>query len=217
MLKRNKKDKVKKEKKVKVKKDKKEKKKSDPINSIIFAGFSILIIVFVIITLFAVNLFGIKDKLVNQVVTSLLSEQLETEATKLGEEYASKYERDFGIHEKELADKEQALITREENLKKSEDEFLIEKTAMQETLAGLEAREKEIYGVKENIEEISDVVGDMDAGKAATMLANMDDIDLITNIIFSLKKDQAASILEQLSPYTASKITQGRYNDGVEE
>lgn len=215
MLKKDKKEKVKKEKKVK--KDKKEKKKSDPINNIIFAGFSMLIIVFVLITLFAVNLFGVKDKLVSQVVTSLLSEQLTTEVTKLEEEYASKYERDFGKQKKELADKEQDLITREENLKKSEEQLQIEKDTMNETIAGIKEKEKEIYGIKENITEISDVVGNMEPEKAASMLSQMDDIDLIKNIVFSLKKDQAASILEQLSPYTASKITKGRYSDGVEE
>jgi len=77
--------------------------------------------------------------------------------------------------------------------------------------------EKEIKGSYEDIQDISKIIEVMDAENAASMLVNMDNMDLVKDIIFQVNEEQAAEILENLSPEMAAKITMDRFNSGVEQ
>lgn len=214
---------VKEEKKKKTKRNKKEKKqsmlnkKSDPMKNVIIFGFIIITVVLVLITLVVFNVFNIKVKLTNKIVETLLSEEISVEISKLEEEYNIKYEKQFKVQEEEMNNMKKDLDTKENDLNIKEQEIENHRLEIEKTLIEIKEEKKTIYGISENIIEISKVVGKMKADNAANVLSEIEDMNLVRDIIFNLKEDQAAAVLENIDPNIAAKVTQGRYINGFKE
>lgn len=204
-------------------KNKKKKKQSikntnaDPMKNVIIFGFIIITVIFIIITLVVFNIFNIKDKLSNKVVETLLSDKLSIEILKLEDEYNTKYEKLFNIQVEKINKKEQDLYIRENDLNNKKQEIENNKLEIEKTLLEIKEKEKIVYGISKDIIEISKVIGKMKSDNAANILSKMEDKDLVRDIIFNLKEDQAAAILENIDPSIAAKITQGRYKNGFNE
>lgn len=200
----------------KAKKNSKDKKKSDPISTVVIVGFSAIFVIFVVLTLFALNVLNIKSIVKERIVHSLLTEQLAIEVEKIKEEYDQKFDDEFKKENERLSQMEKVLISRDEELKAKEEEISKEKAIIDETLSNIKQKEKEIYGLKENIDELCDIVESMTPSSAAAFILKMEKEEQ-QNVIFNLKKDVAAQILEQIDPRIAAEIASGRFNGGVSE
>ena len=180
------------------------------VDRILFAGFGLIIVVLILVGLFAMNVGGVKDSLVTRIVANITEEQ---EALAEDPELLRQLQEREAVVRNEterLTVKENRLKERESLLQLQEEDLI----RRQEELGTLE---EDIYGVSGNITEITEVIEKMDDEGAAELLSNMQDKDLVRNIVFMLKEDKAASILENLSPQLAAEITAERFSSGVQE
>lgn len=198
------------------KKGKKGKKKLDLIDRTIFVGFSLVIVVFMMIALFAMDVFHVKSNLVNKITKDLIAQQEASLEQYVSQDMIDGYREiisneftSLSMKEDELAKMKEDLDERDKNLETAIAEFNVEKTE-------LESMEKEIRGTYEDIQEVCKVVEKMDAKSAASMLSKIENIDLVKNIIFHVSEEQAAEILENLNPDMAAQITMDRFNNGIQ-
>jgi flagellar motility protein MotE (MotC chaperone) len=196
--------------KKKIKKDKE--KKVDVMDKIIFIGFSLIIIVFIFIALFAMDVFKMKTKVVDEITKQLVNDQKNTASSYLGADIMRQYEEFIGMEFSKINAKEalvkkktEEIEQREQYIEEKEKEYSLKKEE-------LEAYEAKLYGDSKNIEELSKVVAKMTPENAAAMLSKIDDIDLVKTVIFIIKEDQSALILENLDPALAARIIMERYS-----
>lgn len=190
------------------KKDKKDKKGT--IDKILFAGFGLIIIVLIIVGLFAMNVGGVKDNLVTRIVENITVEQ---EALAEDPEVLRQMQERESVVKSEL----ERLSIKENQMNERESALLLQEEELGQRQAAMDAMEKDLYGVSDNIAEITEVIEEMEDEGAAALLSNMQDMELVRNIIFMLKDDKAASVLENLSPQLAAEIAAERYNTDVQE
>jgi flagellar motility protein MotE (MotC chaperone) len=198
------------------KKGKKEKKKVDLIDRVIFVGFSLVIVVFMIVALFAMDVFHVKSNLVDKITKDLVAQQESSIDQYISRDKIDGYREiisneftNLSMKEAELVDFKKTLDEKDKNLELSLAEYETRKVE-------LESMDKEIRGAYEDIQEVCKVVEKMDAKNAALMLSNIEDLDLVKNIIFQVSEEQAAEILENLNPEVAAKITMDRFNSGTQ-
>lgn len=190
------------------KKEKKDKKGT--IDKILFAGFGLIIIVLILVGLFAMNVGGVKDTLVTRIVENITVEQ---EALAEDPEVLRQMQERESVVKSEL----ERLSIKENQMNERESALLLQEEELGQRQAAMDVIEKDLYGVSENIAEITEVIEEMEDEGAAALLSNMQDKELVRNIIFMLKDDKAASVLENLSPQLAAEIAAERYNTDVQE
>ena len=198
------------------KKGKKEKKKVDLIDRIIFAGFSLVILVFIVVALFAMDVFHVKTNLVNKITQDLVAQQEASIDQYISRDKIDGYREIISNEFVKLSSKEAELMEFEKLLNEKDKNLELSLTEYEARKAELDSIEKEIRGSYEDIQEVCNVVEKMDAKNAASMLSNIENLDLVKNIIFQVSEEQAAEILENLTPEVAAKITMDRFNSGVE-
>lgn len=198
------------------KEGKKAKKKLDMVDRIIFAGFTLIILVFVIIALFAMDAFRMKSNLVNKITEDLMSQQEDSIDQYISKDKIDGYREIISDGFTELSILKEKLDYKEKDLAEREAELTSELSSYYLKKADLDSKEMEIYGAYEDIQEVCKVVEKMDAKNAASILSNIDSLDLVKNIIFQLSEEQAANILENLSPDVAAQITMDRFNNGIQ-
>jgi flagellar motility protein MotE (MotC chaperone) len=186
-------------------------KQRDALDKIIFAGFTLIIVVFIAIALFAMDVFNFKTQVVDEVTRQLVARQEGAAAQYVGDDLLRRYEaiigQEFGklnIRDQQLNDWELDLTQREETLTEKEEAYQIK-------LDELNAFEVEVYGEAENIMELSKVIERMTPENAANMLSEVEDLELVKNVIFFIKEDRAAQILENMSPSLAARIVMERF------
>lgn len=198
------------------KKGKKEKKKVDLIDRIIFAGFSLVILVFIVVALFAMDVFHVKTNLVNKITQDLVAQQEASIDQYISRDKIDGYREIISNEFVKLSSKEAELMEFEKLLNEKDKNLELSLAEYEARKAELDSIEKEIRGSYEDIQEVCNVVEKMDAKNAASMLSNIENLDLVKNIIFQVSEEQAAEILENLTPEVAAKITMDRFNSGVE-
>ena len=201
------------------KKDKtkdKSKKKVETIDKIIFAGFALIIVVFVLIALFAMNVFNLKTTVVERVTQQLIENQENAAEAYVGQDMIRQYEEIIGKEllrinkqREDLATKEEDLNTRETNISEAEKAISQNKEEIDRVLTA-------INGEYQNIEELSEVVENMSPENAAVMLTEIEDLKLVRNVVFNINEEDGAAILENLEPSLAAKIVMERFNS-IEE
>ncbi len=184
--------------------------KKGTIDKILFAGFGLIIIVLILVGLFAMNVGGVKDNLVARIVENITVEQ---EALAEDPEVL----RQLQERESVIKSEQERLSVKENQLNEREGSLLLQEQELGQRQAALEAMEEDLYGVSGNIAEITEVIEEMEDEGAATLLSNMQDKELVRNIIFMLKEDKAASVMENLSPQLAAEIASDRFSSGVQE
>jgi len=201
------------------KKDKtkdKSKKKVETIDKIIFAGFALIIVVFVLIALFAMNVFNLKTTVVERVTQQLIENQENAAEAYVGQDMIRQYEEIIGKEllrinkqREDLATKEEDLNTRETTISEAEKAISQNKEEIDRVLTA-------INGEYQNIEELSEVVENMSPENAAVMLTEIEDLKLVRNVVFNINEEDGAAILENLEPSLAAKIVMERFNS-IEE
>lgn len=198
------------------KKGKKGKKKLDLVDRVIFVGFSLVIVVFMMIALFAMDAFHVKSNLVNKITKDLMAQQEASLEQYISQDKIDGYREIISNEFTSLSRKEAELVKMKKDLDergRNLETALVEFEAKKNEL---ESMEKEIRGTYEDIQEVCKVVEKMDAENAASMLSNIENLDLVKNIIFQVSEEQAAEILENLNPDVAAQITMDRFNNGIQ-
>ena len=198
------------------KKGKKGKKKLDLVDRVIFVGFSLVIVVFMMIALFAMDAFHVKSNLVNKITKDIMAQQEASLEQYISQDKIDGYREIISNEFTSLSRKEAELVKMKKDLDergRNLETALVEFEAKKNEL---ESMEKEIRGTYEDIQEVCKVVEKMDAENAASMLSNIENLDLVKNIIFQVSEEQAAEILENLNPDVAAQITMDRFNNGIQ-
>ncbi|MDW7669370.1 MAG: hypothetical protein SCJ93_11145 [Bacillota bacterium] len=197
------------------KKDKtkdKNKKKVETIDKIIFAGFALIITVFILIALFAMNVLNLKTAVVERVTKELIENQENAAERYVGEDMIRQYEEMIGREFLRINKEKENLSTKEETLNQREAALTTEEEIIGQNKVKIEKLLTNINGEYQDIEELSKVVGNMSPENAAKMLTEIEDLKLVRNVIFNIKDKEAASILENMAPGLAAKIILERFN-----
>jgi len=201
------------------KKDKtkdKNKKKIETIDKIVFAGFALIIVIFVLIALFAMNVFNLKTAIVERVTKQLIENQENAAEAYVGADMINQYEemisKEFSRMNKERED----LSTKEETLNQREAAISTEEEIIGQNKSEVEKLLTNINGEYQDIEELSKVVENMSPENAAVMLTEIDDLKLVRNVVFNIDEEVGAAILENLEPSLAAKIVVERFNSRQE-
>src|SRR6056297_1402722 len=199
-------------KKDKTKNKNKNKSKVETIDKIIFAGFALIIVVFVLIALFAMNVFNFKTKVVDRVTQQLIENQENAAETFVGADMIRQYEEMIGKEFLRINKEREGLNTREESLNQRETALTETEKVVTQNKEEIKKILEDINGEYQDIEELSKVVENMSPENAAVMLTEVDDLKLVRNVIFNIKDKESAAILENLEPSLAAKIILERYN-----
>ena len=197
------------------KKDKtknKNKSKVETIDKIIFTGFALIIVVFVLIALFAMNVFNFKTRVVDKVTEQLIENQENAAETFVGADMVRQYEEMIGREFLRINKEREDLDTREETLNQRETTLTETEKVVRQNKEEIKKVLDDINGEYQDIEELSKVVENMSPENAAVMLTEVDDLKLVRNVIFNIKDKESAAILENLEPSLAAKIILERYN-----
>ncbi len=197
------------------KKDKtknKNKSKVETIDKIIFTGFALIIVVFVLIALFAMNVFNFKTRVVDKVTEQLIENQENAAETFVGADMIRQYEEMIGREFLRINKEREDLDTREETLNQRETTLTETEKVVRQNKEEIKKVLDDINGEYQDIEELSKVVENMSPENAAVMLTEVDDLKLVRNVIFNIKDKESAAILENLEPSLAAKIILERYN-----
>ncbi len=201
------------------KKDKtkdKNKKKIETIDKIIFSGFALIIVVFVLIALFAMNVFNLKTAVVERVTQQLIENQENAAEAYVGEDMIRQYEEMIGREFLRINKEQEDLSTREETLNQREAALITEEEIIAQNKLEVEKLLTNINGEYQDIEELSKVVENMSPENAAVMLTEIDDLKLVRNVVFNIDEEDGAAILENLEPSLAAKIVMERFNSREE-
>jgi len=199
-------------KKDKTKNKNKNKSKVETIDKIIFAGFALIIVVFVLIALFAMNVFNFKTRVVDKVTEQLIENQENAAETFVGADMVRQYEEMIGREFLRINKEREDLDTREETLNQRETTLTETEKVVRQNKEEIKKVLDDINGEYQDIEELSKVVENMSPENAAVMLTEVDDLKLVRNVIFNIKDKESAAILENLEPSLAAKIILERYN-----
>jgi len=199
-------------KKDKTKNKNKNKSKVETIDKIIFAGFALIIVVFVLIALFAMNVFNFKTRVVDKVTEQLIENQENAAETFVGADMIRQYEEMIGREFLRINKEREDLDTREETLNQRETTLTETEKVVRQNKEEIKKVLDDINGEYQDIEELSKVVENMSPENAAVMLTEVDDLKLVRNVIFNIKDKESAAILENLEPSLAAKIILERYN-----
>jgi flagellar motility protein MotE (MotC chaperone) len=194
----------------------KNKKKIETIDKIIFTGFALIIVVFVLIALFAMNVFNLKTTVVDRVTKQLIENQENAAEAYVGEEMVRQYKEMIGKEFLRINAHQEELTTREESLNQREAAIATEEESIQKNKDEIERLLKEISGDHQDIEELSSIVENMAPENAATMLTEIEDLKLVRNVVFNIGDEDGAAILENLEPSLAAKIVLERFNNTEE-
>jgi len=201
------------------KKDKtkdKSKKKVETIDKIIFAGFALIIVVFVLIALFAMNVFNLKTTVVERVTQQLIENQENAAEAYVGQDMIRQYEEIIGKELLRINKQREDLDTKEEDLNTRETTISEAEKAISQNKEEIDRVLTAINGEYQNIEELSEVVENMSPENAAVMLTEIEDLKLVRNVVFNINEEDGAAILENLEPSLAAKIVMERFNS-IEE
>lgn len=192
------------------------KKKVEAIDKIIFAGFSLIIVVFVLIALFAMNVFNLKTAVVDRVTQQLIENQENAAEAFVGADMVRQYEEMIGKEFLRINAQKQELKTQEETLNQRQAAIATEEEAIQKNKDEIETLLKEINGEHKDIEELSSIVENMAPENAAVMLTEIEDLKLVRNVVFNIDEENGAAILENMEPSLAAKIVLERFNNNEE-
>ena len=192
------------------------KKKVEAIDKIIFAGFALIIMVFVLIALFAMNVFNLKTTVVDRVTKQLIANQANAAEAYVGADMINHYKETIGKEFLTITKEREALSKKEETLNQREVSISTEEEILARNKEQIDALLTEINGEYQDIEELSKVVENMSPENASVILTEIDDIKLVRNVIFNIKVQQGAAILENMEPSLAAKIVLERFNSRQE-
>lgn len=192
------------------------KKKVEAIDKIIFAGFALIIMVFLLIALFAMNVFNLKTTVVDRVTKQLIANHANAAEVYVGADMINHYKETIGKEFLTITKEREALSKKEATLNQREVSISSEEEKLARNKEKIEALLTEINGEYQDIEELSKVVENMSPENASVILTEIDDIKLVRNVIFNIKVQQGAAILENMEPSLAAKIVLERFNSRQE-
>ena len=191
------------------------KKNTDLTQKVVLTAYILIGTVTVLSVLFALNIFNVRNNIKEKIIDNLLADRIESISDEIEERYSNVVIKSFEEERAFIENENQLILQKQAELNETQKYIDELKAQIEESLNNITQKEKEIYGEFENVSELSKVYSGMDPKKAAEILTSMENIQLVRNIIFSMKLSDSALILAEMKNEFAALITENRYTDGV--